>query len=111
VAVLGGAGTDDETRKDGEVFDHVKREWEPLGEEMEYERDNISAVTVPGGLVVAGVQQSVQTSARLLHPNEMYDEESGRWFTLPHAMVEQRNSTGLASVPAAALAATAAVPN
>jgi hypothetical protein len=104
--VLGGAGTDDETRKDGEVFDHVKREWEPLGEEMEYERDNISAVTVPGGLVVAGVQP-----CPLLHPNEMYDEESGRWFTLPHAMVEQRNSTGLASVPAAALAATAAVPN
>ena len=38
------------------------------------------------------------------NPNELYDEESGRWFKLPHAMVKPRHSTGLVSVPAAALA-------
>jgi hypothetical protein len=34
VAVVGGTGTDGVMRKDGEVFDPVKREWEPLGAEM-----------------------------------------------------------------------------
>ena len=36
---------------------------------------------------------------------ELYEEESGRWVTLPHAMAEKRSATGLVSVPAAALVA------
>ena len=39
---------------------------------------------------------------------KLYDEESGRWLTLPHAMVQPRQATGLISLPAAALVAAAA---
>ena len=55
---------------------------------------NIMAVV--GGLVAVGVGGDG-------NPNELYDEGSGRWFKLPHAMVKPRHSTGLVSVPAAAL--------
>jgi hypothetical protein len=91
VAVVGGWGTDSVMRKDGEVFDPVKREWEPLGAEMAQEHRNVSAVTVAGGLLAVGGG----------HMSELYDEESGRWLTLPHAMVEPRAGTGVALVPAA----------
>jgi hypothetical protein len=84
-------------RKDGEVFDHVKREWEPLGAEMAHAHGNISAVSVAGGLLAVGVNSP-----------ELYEEETGRWITLPHAMIAKRQGVGLASVPAAALAATVA---
>eukprot|EP01046_Picozoa_sp_COSAG06_P015396 COSAG06_NODE_985_length_11197_cov_12.342314_2_plen_506_part_00 len=97
VAVVGGAGTDSKARKDGEVFDPVKREWEPLGAEMAHKHGNIGAVAVAGGLLAVGV-----------NPPELYDEESGRWVTLPHAMVEPGRKSGLISVPAAALVAVAA---
>ena len=53
------------------------------------------AAAVAGGLVVGGCP-------------ELYDEESGRWVTLPHAMVEPGRKSGLISVPAAALVAVAA---
>eukprot|EP01046_Picozoa_sp_COSAG06_P018192 COSAG06_NODE_1258_length_10078_cov_2.895280_2_plen_504_part_00 len=98
VAVLGGWGTDSVDRKDGEVFDPVKREWEPLGAERAHSHSNISTVAVAGGLIVVGGATVP----------EMYDEESGRWFTLPHAMVQQRKATGLVPVAAAALKAAAA---
>jgi hypothetical protein len=98
VAVVGGGGTDGGARKDGEVFDPVKREWEPLGAEMAHKHGNISTVAVAGGLLAVG-----------LNPPELYDEESGRWVTLPHGMVEQRQGVGLVSMPAAALAAAAAM--
>jgi len=52
VAVVSGAGTDSASRKDGEVYDPVKREWEPLGAEMPPGHGNVSAVAVAGGLVV-----------------------------------------------------------
>ena len=94
VAVVGGSGTDGKTRKDGEVFDPVKREWEPLGAEMASKHVNISIVAVAGGLLAVAVT-----------PPELFDEESRRWLTLPHAMVEPRKATGLVSVPAAALVA------
>jgi N-acetylneuraminic acid mutarotase len=100
VAVVGGTGTDGDDRKDGEVFDPVKREWEPLGAEMAYRHVANSAVAVPGGLVVVSVDDG--------GPNELHDEESGRWFQLPHAMVQPRQGTGLALVPAAALIAAQA---
>jgi hypothetical protein len=100
VAVVGGIGTDGDNRKDGEVFDPAKREWEPLGAEMAYRHLDNSAVAVPGGLVVVSVDDG--------GPNELYDEESGRWFQLPHAMVQPRKGAGLALVPAAALIAAQA---
>jgi hypothetical protein len=100
VAVVGGVDTDGDDRKDGEVFDPVKREWEPLGAEMAYQHFNISAVAVAGGLVVVSEDGDIH--------NELYDEESGRWVTLPHAMVSRRGGAGLVSVPAAALTAAAA---
>ena len=98
VAVVGGDGTDGKARKDGEVFDPVKREWEPLGAEMAQKHGTISATAVAGGLLVMGL------AGRL----ELYDEDSGRWLTLPHAMVQPRNAAGLISLPAAALVAVAA---
>jgi hypothetical protein len=97
VAVVGGDGTDGKARKDGEVFDPVKREWEPLGAVMAAKHANISAVAVAGGLLAVG-----------RNPPELYGEESGRWVTLPHAMAGQRKGAGLVSVPAASLVAAAA---
>ena len=63
---------------------------------LAHRHGNISAVAVAGGLLAVG--------GRRVAP-ELYDEESGRWLTLPHAMVEPRKATGLVSVPAAALVA------
>ena len=79
------------------MFDPVKREWEPLGAEMARSHSAVSAVAVAGGLIVVGGNAAP----------ELYDEESGRWFTLPHAMVQQRRATGLVPVAAAALKAAA----
>jgi hypothetical protein len=98
VAVVGGVSAHDFDRTDGEVFDTVKREWEPLGAEMADEHVSISAVAVAGGLLAVGVS-----------PPELYDEGSGRWLTLPHAMVQPRSNVGLVSASAAAL--TAASPS
>jgi hypothetical protein len=97
VAVVGETGTDGDDRKDGEVYDPVKREWEPLGAEMAGKHVNISAVAVVGGMLVVSMDEDDQQ-------NELYDEESGRWFQLPLAMVEPRRGAGLVSVPGAALA-------
>jgi hypothetical protein len=97
VAVVGGAGTDGDERKDGEVFDPVKREWEPLGVEMADKHANTSAVAVAGGLLAVAEAEDYGR-------NELYDEQSGRWFQLPHAMVQPRDGTGLVSAPASALA-------
>jgi N-acetylneuraminic acid mutarotase len=98
VAVVGGWGTDGRTRTDGEVFDLAKRKWEPLGAEMAHSHSNISTMAVAGGLIVVG-----GTTVP-----ELYEEESGRWLTLPHAMVQQRRATGLVPVAAATLKAAAA---
>jgi hypothetical protein len=95
VAVVGGYGADGAARKDGEVFDPEKREWELLGAEMARPHANISAVAVCSGLVVAGGNKLP----------ELFEEESGRWVALPHAMAEPRQGTGLISLPAAALVA------
>ena len=58
-------------------------------------------VAVAGGLLAVG-------GARLdsegnVPPAELFDEASGRWFELPHPMVEPRSSTCVVSLPAAAL--------
>ena len=84
VAVVGGVGADGDDRKDGEVYDPVKREWKPLGAEMAHLHPNISTVAVAGGLLAVG-----------FNPPELYDEESGRWVTLPNAIAEQRKAAGL----------------
>jgi hypothetical protein len=191
VAVVGGDGTDGKARKDGEVYDPVKREWEPLWAEMAHQHADTNLVAVAGGLVAVGgltpelysrVQREfasydvllaalvdkrkeigsrtnklpfhIMPSEQLralagnpvntidefkavqgvggnraelygneflavikqtqilfeneLNANELYDEESGRWFTLPNAMAAQRSGTGLLiSLPAAALLPTA----
>jgi hypothetical protein len=98
VAVVAGIGTDGDDRKDGEVFDPVKREWEPLGAEMAEAHVSISVMAVAGGLLAAGGDVAA----------ELYDEGSGRWVTPPHAMVQPRGAAGLISVPAGALGASAA---
>jgi hypothetical protein len=72
-----------------------KREWEPLGANTADTHGDPSAVAVAGGLLTTGAKLS-----------ELYDEGSGRWFTLPHAMVEPRDGAGLVSVPVAALTAS-----
>ena len=95
VAVVGGAGADGLVRTDGEVFDPVKREWEPLGAEMAHAHSNISAVAVVGGVLAMGGVPEI--------PPELYDEQTRRWLKLPHAMVEPRDGAGLVSVPVAAL--------
>jgi hypothetical protein len=103
VAVLHGYGADGMARTDGEVFDPVKREWEPLAERASHSHGNFTdsgAVAVAGGLVAAGGAATT----------ELYDEENGRWVTLPRATAEFREGTGLVSVPAAALVAAAAMP-
>jgi hypothetical protein len=97
VAVVGGFGTDGAVRKDGEVFDPVKREWEPLGAEMAHVHGNPRTVAVAGGMLLVSVDEDDD-------PNELYDEGSGQWFKLPHAMLQPREATGLVSVPASALA-------
>ena len=60
-----------------------------------HKHGDCAAVAVAGGMVVIGGR----------HPDELFDEASGRWFELPHAMAEPRASTQLVSVPATALAA------
>jgi hypothetical protein len=95
VAVVGGQNADGAAHKDGEVFDPVKREWEPLGAETASMHGDPSAVAVSGGLVIVSEDATDR--------NELYDEESGRWFALPHAMVQSRQAAGLVSVPVAAL--------
>jgi hypothetical protein len=85
-------------RKDGEVFDPVKREWAqwaPLGAAMAHYHATISTVAMAGGLIAVGGHKAP----------EVYDEDSGRWLTLPHAMVQPCKGAGLVSVPAAALTA------
>ena len=76
----------------------MKREWEPLGAEMTEAHASISTMAVAGGLLAVGGGIAA----------ELYDEGSGRWVMLPHAMVQPRGAAGLISVPAGALGASAA---
>ena len=92
--VLGGRtrfGTD---RSDGEVYDPVRRVWEPLPAEMASRRSDFSAAPVPGGLIVAGGSVDDEASEA-----ELYDEASGCWFTLPHSQTDGVSFMSLVSVP------------
>jgi hypothetical protein len=53
-------------------------------------------MAVAGGLLAVGGGHTM---------SELYDEETGRWLTLPHKMVEERITVGSVSVSAAALSA------
>jgi hypothetical protein len=64
---------------------------------MAHNDGGIGVVAVAGGAMVFG-DTGVGTMP------ELYDEGSGRWFTLPHAMIQPRAATGMASVPAALVA-------
>ena len=75
----------------------AQREWAPLGADMAHEHASISTVAVAGGMLLVSVDEDDD-------PNELYDEQNGRWFRLPHAMVQPRDGTGLVSVRASALA-------
>jgi hypothetical protein len=54
---------------------------------------------VPGGMVAVG---SFEKSGA---PNELFDEQMGRWFALPHTMIDIRASTRAVPVASAAIAA------
>eukprot|EP01045_Picozoa_sp_COSAG04_P000839 COSAG04_NODE_24_length_37684_cov_50.391060_5_plen_372_part_00 len=91
VAVLGGGGwTADST---SEAFDPETQTWLPLAN-MHHSRSWFAAVPVAGGLVAIGGTSDA--------PNELYDEESERWFELPHPMAEHRRYAGATSLPPAA---------
>ena len=81
-------------RYDGEVYDPVRRVWEPLPAEMASRRSVFSAAPVPGGLIVAGGSVDDEASTA-----ELYDEASGRWFTLPHSQTDGVEFVSLVSVP------------
>jgi hypothetical protein len=94
-AVLGGYGTGNVNRGDAEAFDPVSRAWQPLPP-MSYMHHG-AAVAVAGGLLVAGGQSHAGAN----HAGAMlFDEESGRWFTLPREMPAGRAGHGLTTVPA-----------
>ena len=104
MAAVGGMGSDFRRRCDGEAFDPEAQTWQALPP-MAHGRIEHGVVAVPGGLLAIGGNMAPSQSDS---PNELYDEESGRWFDLPHPMAEPRDSTVAVSLPAAALAPAAA---
>ena len=91
-AVLGGEGmVVDDAAWDAEAFDPVSRAWQPLPP-MPRELVAGVAVAVAGGLLALGGHN---------HAGAMlFDEESGRWFTLPVQMPMWRSGHGLTTTPA-----------
>ena len=102
VAMVGGYGVDGQIVESDEAYDPVKQTWEPLPEipeisETAIVRNSVSAEPVAGGMIVVGDETA-----------ELFDEEIGRWLTLPHAMAQPREFTQLVSLPASALQSAAA---
>jgi hypothetical protein len=90
-AVLGGVGdAPGVTREDAEAFDPVSRVWQPLPP-MPRDLAGGAAVAVAGGLLVAGGNGHADAM--------LFDEESGRWFTLSGQMPAGRAGHGLTTVP------------
>ena len=59
-------------------------------------------------LAVGGADDMSSDEVDALPPDELFDEASGRWFELPHPMIEPRSSIcRVVSLPAAALAPAA----
>jgi hypothetical protein len=90
-AVLGGTEQGDHWREDAEAFDPVSRAWQPLPPMPRALVDG-AAVAVAGGLLVVG---GIARDGAML-----FDEESGRWFTLPGQMPTGRAGHGLTTIPA-----------
>ena len=67
--------------------------------------DGIHALQRHSGIAVAGGLLAVGGGHNIMSMSELYDEETGRWLTLPHKMVEERITVGSVSVSAAALSA------
>jgi hypothetical protein len=88
-AVLGGEV--DAGEVDAEAFDPVSRAWQPLPP-MPRHITRGAAVAVAGGLLAVG---------GIGHADAMlFEEESGRWFTLSGQMPTGRANHGLTTVPA-----------
>jgi hypothetical protein len=78
-------------REDAEAFDPVSGAWQPLPPMPRALVDG-AAVAVAGGLLAVG---GVGHADAIL-----FDEESGRWFTLPGQMPTRRQGHGLTTIPA-----------
>jgi hypothetical protein len=89
-AVLGGEGMDD-AAWGAEAFDPVSHAWHPL---PPMPRDLVggAAVAVAGGLLALGGHDHADAM--------LFDEESGRWFTLPIQMPMWRSGHRLTTMPA-----------
>ena len=100
VAVVGAKAHGD--RKHGECLElHAgssRGTWHPLPK-TRHVRGMTGVMAVPGGMIAVG---SFQKDGA---PNELFDEEMGRWFKLPHAMIDVRASTRAVPVPGAAIVA------
>ena len=98
-AVVGGVDMIDEhCLEDGEVYDPIAGRWDPLPN-MATGRKDHALVAVAGGMIAIGGAQMKGAA------DELYDEESGRWLALPHAMRVPRDGLArVVSVPAYALA-------
>ena len=93
-AVLGGLAGDDIGRGDAEAFDPVNRAWQPLPAMPHHlDRGAAVAVAVAGGLLAMDGRGG-RGGAML------FEEESGRWFTLPNQMPTGRDGPALVTVPA-----------
>jgi hypothetical protein len=93
-AVLGGLAEDDIGRGDAEAFDPVNRAWQPLPAMPHHlDRGAAVAVAVAGGLLAMDGRGG-RAGAML------FEEESGRWFTLPNQMPTGRDGPVLVTVHA-----------
>jgi hypothetical protein len=91
-AVLGGFDVDDVKMGDVEAFDPVRRAWEPLPP-MPRDMTCGAAVAVAGGLLAGG---------GFNHAGAMlFEEESGRWLTLPNRMPTARDGHTLITISTA----------
>lgn len=71
--------------------------WHPMPP-TKHVRGMTGAMAIPGGMVAVG---SFQRNG----VNELFSEDRGQWFSLPHAMIDKRLSTRAVPVPIAAIAA------
>ena len=111
-AVVGGAGSDGKLRTDGAVFDPATGRWEELSDIVNL-RSHHAVVAVAGGMVAIGGTGGHGAVTTALWEEEeeeeeaaaeLFDEESGRWFELPHAMATSRSAIArMVSVPVSAL--------
>jgi hypothetical protein len=93
-AVLGGFGTGIFGREDAEAFDPVSRAWQPLPP-MPHRLTSGAVLAVAGGLLAVGAMLRNGRADAML-----FDEESGRWFTLLGQMPTGRSGHRLTTIPA-----------